>query len=219
MLIVLGWEARTLLSRLIVLVVPFALLVACNNESTTAPPLTGPVSFIAVNDLIAPVTISVDGSPYAIVSSGRTTPLTVPAGTRLTWTSAKPADAFGQKIDDEIGDVTVNVSAINGALEITNVIGDYTYFTARIFNFTDIAVSIGVFDGAKVWCAALLPKGTTSGPGFIVTGYYRLLPATELRAYPAAPDCTGRYVTWPSSQMTGLEAKSGLLTLSLESTT
>jgi hypothetical protein len=211
-------EGRTLLRRSTTLAVPFALFVACSGDSTMPEPPSGPVSFVAANDLIAPVTISADGSPYVILSSGRTTPITLPAGTRLTWTSAKPADAQGQKILDEIGEVRVHVPGSSGTLEITNVIGDYTYFTARIFNFTDSAVSVGVFDGTKVWCAAFLPRATTGGPGFTLTGYYRLLPATELRAYTATADCTGRYVTWPSSQMTGLQAKSGLLTLSLEST-
>jgi hypothetical protein len=212
------WEAQTLLKRSTTLVVPFALLASCSGESTMPVPPIGPVTFVVANDLIAPVTISLDGSPYVIISSGRTTPITVPASARVTWTSAKPADAHGQKIPDEIGDVRLNVAAVGGSLEITNIIGDQTFFTARIFNFTDIAVSVGVFDGTKVWCASFLPAATASNPGFTVIGYYRLLPATELRAYTATADCTGRYVTWPSSQITGLEAKSGLLTLSLEST-
>jgi hypothetical protein len=211
-------EGRTLLTRSTVLAVPFALFVACSGDSTMLEPFSGPVSFVASNDLIAPVTISADGSPYVILSSGRTTPITLPAGTRLTWTSAKPADAQGRRIPDEIGEVRVNVPGMSGTLEITNVIGDQTYFTARIFNFTDDAVSVGVFDGTRVWCASFLPAATLSGPGFTVTGYYRLVPATELRAYTTTVDCTGPYVTWPSSQMIGLQPKSGLLTLSLEST-
>ena len=182
------------------------------------PTQTGPVTFRAANDLIAPVTVKVDGSPYLILSSGRSTQVTLPANTRLTWTSAKPADAQGQMIPDEIGEQTVDVSSITGALEITNVIGSQTYFTARIFNFTNKRVSVGVFEGSTLWCAALLPASTASGPGFTVIGYYRLLPATELRAYTASADCTGQYVPWPSSQLVGLEAKSGLLTLSLEPT-
>ncbi|MFL5615890.1 MAG: hypothetical protein ACJ796_19660 [Gemmatimonadaceae bacterium] len=210
-------EAETLLTRFR-LVVPFTLLVACSGESTTPVPPIGPVTFVVANDLIAPVTFSVDGSPYVILSSGRTTSITVSASSRLTWTSAKPADAQGQRIPDEIGDVRVNVAGLGGSLEITNVIGDQTYFTARIFNFTGGPVSIGVFDGTKVWCASLLPAATMSGPGFTVIGYYRLLPATELRAYTTTANCSGPYVTWPSSQITGLQANSGLLTLSLEST-
>src|SRR5437660_1198691 len=83
---------------------------------------TGPVTFIAANDLVAPVTLSVDGSPYAILSFGRTTQITLPANARLTWTSSKPADAHGEMIADEIGVIKVDVSAITGALEITNVI-------------------------------------------------------------------------------------------------
>lgn len=211
-------EAQTLLTRSTPLVVSFTLLAACSGESTMPVPPIGPVTFVVENDLIAPITISLDGSPYVIVSSGRATPITVPASSRVTWTSAKPADAHGQKIPDEIGDVRLNVAAVGGSLEITNVIGDQTFFTARIFNFTSSAVSIGVFDGTKVWCASLLPAATVSNAGFTVIGYYRLLPATELRAYTTTADCTGRYVTWPSSQITDLQAKSGLLTLSLEST-
>ena len=193
-----------------------ALVAACSGDSAMVPTQTGPVTFRAANDLIAPVTIKVGGQPYLILSSGRSTSVTLPANTRLTWTSAKPADALGQMIPDEIGEQTVDVSSILGALEITNVIDNQTYFTARIFNFTSTAVSIGVFEGSTLWCAALLPGASAGVPGFTLIGYYRLLAATELRAYTTSANCTGAYVAWPSSQLNGLEAKSGLLTLSLE---
>lgn len=181
-----------------------------------APLPAGNVTFLAANDLVAPVTISIDGSPYAILSSGRTTQLTLPWNTRLTWTSAKPADMQGQLIPDEIGEQHVDVSAISGALEFTNIIGNQTYFTARIFNFTNRRVSIGVWDGGKVWCASVLPEASATNPGFTVIGYYRLLPVTELRAYMETTTCSGSFVSWPSSQLTSYEAKSGLLTLSLD---
>jgi hypothetical protein len=211
-------EARTLSRQWCFVMGTFALLAACGGDGGMLPTQTGPVTFRAANDLIAPVTIKVDGSPYLILSSGRSTQVTLPANTRLTWTSAKPADGHGQMIPDEIGEQTVDVSSITGALEITNVIGSQTYFTARIFNFTSTRVSIGVFEGSALWCAALLPEASAGGPGFTLIGYYRLLPATEMRAYTASADCTGPYVPWPSSQLTAFEAKSGLLTLSLEPT-
>ena len=210
-------EGRTFSRQWILGIGAFAQL-ACSGDNVMVPTQTGPVTFRAANDLVAPVTIKVDGSPYLILSSGRSTQVTLPANTRLTWTSAKPADAHGQMIPDEIGEQTVDVSSILGALEITNVIGSQTYFTARIFNFTNTRVSIGVFEGSTLWCAALLPGASAGGPGFTLIGYYRLLPATEVRAYTTSADCTGAYVTWPSSQLTGLQAKSGLLTLSLEPT-
>ena len=211
-------EAATFTRQLCFGMGTLALFAACGGDSVTVPLQTGPVTFRAANDLVAPVTIRVGGQPYVILSSGRSTQVTLPANTRLTWTSAKPADAQGQLIPDEIGEQAVDVSSITGALEITNVIGDQTYFTARIFNFTNRAVSIGVFEGSTLWCAALLPAASASGPGFTVIGYYRLLAATELRAYSASANCTGAYAPWPSSQLSGLEAKSGLLTLSLEPT-
>jgi hypothetical protein len=207
-------EARTF-SRQCCFVTATIMLTACSNESVMLPIQTGPVSFQAANDLIAPVTIKADGSPYIILSSGRSAPLTLPANTRLTWTSAKAADAHGQMIPDEIGEQSVAVLPSSGTLEITNIIGSYTYFTARIFNYTSVRVSIGVVQESTLWCAALLPAASTGVPGFILTGYYRLLPTTEIRAYTASAACTGTYVAWPSSQFTALEAKSGLLTLSL----
>jgi hypothetical protein len=191
------------------------LLAACSSESVTLPIQAGPVSFQVANDLIAPVTINVDGSPYLILSGGRSAPVTVPANSRLTWTSAKPADAHGERIPDEIGEQSVPVTSIRGTLEITNVIGSQTYFTARIFNFTSTRVSIGVFQESTLWCAALLPAATSGVPGFTLTGYYRLLPSTELRAYTTSADCTGAYVPWSSSQLSSVDAKSGLVTLSL----
>jgi hypothetical protein len=193
-------------------------LAACGGEGGVAAPNDGLVTFTVANDLIAPVTITVNGSAYAIVSSGRSLQLTLPATTRLVWTSAKPADALGNKIDDQVGDITVAVAAINGTLELTNVIENQTYFTARLFNFTNTRVSIGVFDGSKVWCAAVLPEQSPTAPGFVLIGYYKLLPTTEVRAYTTATDCTGAFVPWPGAQLTDLQAKSGLLTLSLEPT-
>lgn len=195
-----------------------ALLDGCGSDSAMLGVPTGKVTFLAVNNLIAPVTISVDGSPYVILSNGRTTQITLPASTQLTWTSAKPADAEGQMIPDEIGVEHVDVGSISGTFEITNVIGNQTYFTARIFNFTNLRVSIAVWDGTKVWCAAVLPAATQTAPGFTLIGYYRLLSTTDLRAYATTTNCTGSFVSWPSSQLTGLEPKSGMLTLSLEPT-
>ena len=211
-------EARTFTRHLCFEAATFALLAACSSDNVMVPAQTGPVTFRAANDLIAPVTIKVKGQPYVILSSGRSTQVTLPANTRLTWTSAKPADAHGQMVPDEIGEQAVDVSSILGALEITNVIDNQTYFTARIFNFTTTSVSIGVFEGSTLWCAALLPGATPGGPGFTLIGYYRLLATTEVRAYTASADCTGSYVAWPSSQLSDFQAKSGLLTLSLEPT-
>ena len=208
-------EARTFSRQWCFIRASIVLLAACNGESTTLPIQTGPVSFEAANALIAPVTIKVDGSPYLILLSGRSGPLTVPANSRLSWTSSKTADVHGQVIPDEIGEQTVPVFSTGRVLEITNVIGSQTYFTARIFNFTSTRVSIGVLQESTLFCAALLPASSSGVPGFTLTGYYRLLPSTEVRAYTASEDCTGAYVRWPSSQLTGLEEKSGLLTLSL----
>jgi len=174
------------------------------------------VRFVATNDLLAPVTILVDGAPYAILSNGKSTGLNLSSRVHLTWTSAKPADARGQPIPDQIGEVNVTITAINGVLEITNVIDDQTYITASIFNHTASPVSIGVFDGSAVSCASQLPAASQNAVGFTQTGYYRLTPATEFRAY-ATPDCTGPYSPWPSSQLAGFEAKSGVVTLSLTS--
>lgn len=207
-----------MINKCLAALLPILVLGACDGASTLTVPNDEPVTFLVANDLIAPVTITVNGSPYAILSTGRSMQLTLPATTRLVWTSAKPADSYGNRIDDQVGDITVNVAAINGTLELTNIIDNETYFTARLFNFTNTRVSIGVFDGAKVWCAAVLPEQSPTAPGFVVIGYYKLLPVTEVRAYTTATDCTGPYVPWPGAQLTDLQAKSGLITLSLEPT-
>jgi hypothetical protein len=210
-------EARTFRIKGLFATVAALSVVGCQHEATTLPlSESRRITFAATNYLIAPVTIAVDGSPYAIVSAGNTTQMTLPASTRLTWTSAKPANAQGERIPDEIGEQQVDVAGISGALEITNLIGKQTYFTARIFNFTNTRVSIGVYDGEKVWCAAALPAQSATAPGFTLIGYYRLLSQTELRAYTTSLACTGAYASWPSSELAGMEPKSGLLTLSLE---
>jgi hypothetical protein len=195
------------------------LATACGRD--IADPAAGdvPIRFQVSNALIAPVTVSVDGTPYAILTSGKATSITVPGSAQwLTWTSAKPAGPDGAPIPDQIGEVKVSISGINGALEIANVIDDQTYITARVFNATNAQVAIGVTDGSNLYCAGVVPAGSTDGAkGFVQIGYYRLLPSTEVRAYRDALRCTGPYVAWPSSQLAAFMAKSGLLTLLLES--
>jgi len=52
--------------------------------------------------------------------------------------------------------------------------------------------------------------------GFTQIGYYRLLPATEIRAYREPTNCTGPYFSWPLSELRKFDEKSGLLVLSLD---
>jgi hypothetical protein len=194
-----------------------AMAAACGSEGVTSSTEDFPVRFVVSNALLAPVTISIDGNPHVILTGGRSTGLTVPSTAQwLTWTSAKPMDSNGRPIPDDVGEVEVAISGINGVLEITNVIADQKYITARVFNNTNVQVSIGVYDGASVSCAGVLPAAT-SLRGFVQIGYYRLTPATEVRAYRDAPGCTGAHNAWPSSELTGFASKSGLLTLSLDS--
>ena len=194
-----------------------ALLVVACSDGVTPAQGDFPVRFLVSNALISPVTVSIDGTPYAILTSGKSTQLTVSSQAQwLTWTSAKPAGSDGQPFLDDIGEVKVPISGINGALEISNVIGDQTYITARLLNLTTTQVSIGVYDGHTLTCAGVLPAATASASGFVQIGYYRLLSATEVRAYRDG-GCTGPHVPWPSSQLAGFTAKSGLLTLSLTS--
>jgi hypothetical protein len=192
---------------------------ACGSGTSGLAPDDYPIRFEVSNALIAPVTVSVDGTPYAILSNGKATLITAPSGAQwLTWTSAKPAGPDGQAIPDQIGEVRIPVSGINGSLEIANVIDDQTYITARVFNATSAQVSIGVTDGTTLYCAGVVPAASTDGVrGFVQIGYYRLLPSTEVRAYHDAASCTGRYSAWRSSQLMGFAAKSGLLTLVLDS--
>ena len=201
--------------RLVVL--PVAVLVAgCGGDTSVAAPAEFNVRFVATNDLLAPVTILVDGSPYAILSNGKSVNLSLSSKARVTWTSAKPADANGQMIPDQIGEVNVAVTAINGVLDITNVIDDQTYITASIFNHTASPVSIGVYDGTSVSCASQLPGGSQNTSGFTQTGYYRLLSSTQFRAYRTS-NCTGEYIAWPASDLLAFEPKSGRVMLTLTS--
>jgi len=194
-----------------------AVLVSCTRAGDTAAPADFPIHFQVTNDLVAPVTIAIDGTPVAILSSGKGTPLTVSSSAQwLTWTSAKPAGADGVPIPDHIGQVKIPISGIGAVLEIRNVIDDQTYVTARIFNATRAQVSIGVFDGFAVACAGVLPAATTDGAnGLVQIGYYRLSPATEVRAYRDASRCDGPYVAWPASTLKAYAANSGLLLLTL----
>lgn len=199
--------------RLVVLPV-MVLVTGCGGNAAMTTPTAFSVRFVATNDLLAPVTILVDGSPYAILSNGRSVDLNLSSKARVTWTSAKPADANGQMIPDQIGEVNVAVTAIHGVLDITNVIDDQTYITASIFNHTASPVSIGVFDGISVSCASQLPGASQSTSGFTQTGYYRLVASTQFRAYRAS-NCTGDYIAWPSSELAAFEPKSGRVILTL----
>lgn len=197
------------------MLVGFALTASCSGDSPSAPAVYT-TQFTATNELIAPITILVDGLPNVILANGMSAPVTVSTRSHVTWTSAKPADATGHAIPDEIGINEISVHGTNAVLEITNVINDQPYFTASVHNYTNITVSIGVFDGSTVACAAVLPAAQSS-PGFVQTGYYRLTASTELRAYLNANGCTGSFVTWPSSQLSGYAPKSGWLQVALTS--
>ena len=190
--------------------------VACGGGETGVMPGFR-VQFGVSNNLLAPVAIAIDGVAHINLSGGGRASLSVASSAQwLSWNSAKPMDSDGQPIQDDIGEVTVAVSGINGALEITNVIKDQTYITAQIHNLTTAPVSIGVSDGSAVSCAARLPGASSARTGYTQIGYYRLLAATELRAYRDPAACTGPYVSWTAAQIRSFAPKSGLVVLALE---
>jgi hypothetical protein len=192
-------------------------LAACDSGKSTTSPGDFPIRLLVSNALIAPVTVAVDGVPAVILTNGKSSTITVSSRSQwLTWTSAKPADASGQPIFDDIGEVKIAVSGINGSLEIGNVIGDQTYITARVFNLTTTPVSIGVYNGTAVSCAAALPGASGAVSGFTQIGYYRLTQATEVRAYRDPTRCSGPFLAWSSTLLASFQSKSGLLTLILE---
>jgi hypothetical protein len=164
------------------------------------------VRFVVTNQLAAPVTIAIDGTISLILGIGASSGLTVSSTAQLlTWTSAKPTDATGVPIPDDI------------VLEITNVINDTTYVTAQMVNPTSAQVAIGVYDGQTVTCASVLRAASGNVAGFTKIGYYRLLAGTEIRAYHDQAHCTGPYVAWPASQLMQFAPKSGLISLVLMS--
>lgn len=205
-----------MLLRNLVVMVAVALGTACehNPVSTDGPAYT--IRFSLSNQLLAPVTLSVDGEPHVSLLGGGSANVAVPSTARwLSWTSAKPAGADGVPIPDDIGEVKIAVAGLSTALEISNVIGNQAYITASIFNSTTAAVSIGVYDGASVLCASELPARADAARGFTQIGYYKLLPATEIRAYSSPSGCTGSFVSWSSSQLRSFKDKSGQVMLTL----
>ncbi len=211
-------SAVTESTRVLVLASVWSLTAACAGDAGSSPAQPGDyvVRFIVTNDLAAPITIAVDGTVSAILSSGSSTGLTVsPTAQWLTWTSAKPTDSAGTPIPDDIGQVQVRVSGISTALQITNLINDTTYVTAQIFNETSARVSIGVYDGSRLSCASVLRAMSGTVSGFTKLGYYRLLPATEIRAYRDPDNCTGPYVTWRAPALAAFSPGSGLVNLVL----
>ncbi len=189
---------------------------ACERQATS-PTTPFAVRFDATNHLVSPVTISIDSTPLVIVMGGKTASLTVSSTAKwLTWISAKAAGSNGLMIPDDISEVKLPIAGIGAVLDISNIINDQAYITAMIYNSTNASVSIGVYDGMSVTCAAELPAATSTSRGFTQIGYYRLLAATEVRAYSAPSGCTGSFVAWPRSQLRTFATKSGLLTLTLD---
>ena len=197
-----------------------ATLAACGGGATDVPstPSSEPLRFQVSNALIAPVVVRVDGDPLVILNAGASSGVGVRRSAQwLTWTSAKPTDAAGRPIPDDIGEVRVRVAGVGPAFEISNVIDGLPHFTAGVVNRSGKAAEIGVFDGAKVACAGALPATGRDGQlGFVQTGYYRLGSDTELRAYRDGSGCTGPYVAWPRAALAGFSAKAGALALSLD---
>ena len=188
---------------------------ACANPSVTDA-TESPIRFSVSNELLAPVTLAVDGTPHVALLGGGSANVAVPSTAKwLTWTSAKPAGSDRIPIPDDIGEVRVSVASLGTALEISNMIDGQSYFTASVYNSTDTPVTIAVFDGKAVFCASDLPAAVETRAGFTQIGYYKQLPPTEVRAYRGGSDCTGPYVSWPSSQLKAKD-KSGWVALTLQ---
>lgn len=191
-------------------------IAACGGESTSVTGSDGVVRFLATNELLAPVTISIDDNAAAILSSGRSREIAAGPSQWVTWESAKPADRYGVLIPDDFVPVKLRVSGISASLEITNVVNDTAYITASIFNETTSEASIGIFDGHAVICASWLPAKSGAVHGFTQTGYYRYRPAvTEFRAYRDPTQCAGPYSAWPLSAVAAFAPRSGLVVLTL----
>jgi hypothetical protein len=206
------------LGRCLAATILLVLVAGCKGDPPTASVRPGDfvLRFQVVNQLLAPITIAIDDTVSAILSNGKSSGLAVsPKAQWLTWTSSKPTDSTGVPILDDVGEVKVRVSGIGPVLEITNIINDITYITPQFFNRTTTRVELGVYDGSTVSCASVLLGASGTVNGFTKLGYYRLLAATEIRAYRDASHCTGPYVSWPSSQLAGFSPKSGLVTLTL----
>lgn len=197
-----------------VTVVVIALAAACAGDGASNVPTVYTAQFTLSNALIAPITILVDGEPNVMLNNGMTATVAASTRSHVTWRSAKPADALGHMIPDDIGENSINVFGTGQVFEITNIINDQPYFTASIFNQTNTVVSIGVYDGQTVTCAGVLPAASTRA-GFVQIGYYRVTPVTELRAYNNPTSCTGSYAVWPPSEISQYAPKSGLLRLTL----
>lgn len=190
-----------------------ALASACDKFA--APPAV--VRLTVTNGLVAPITLSVDDAPILGLQAFASAPIAVPSSaTWLTWASAKPLDARGRLIPDDVADVRIALASLDRVLEINNVIGGNIYVTARFINRTAVPVAIAVYDGARVSCASRLPAGSAGSTGFTQIGYYRLLPTTEIRAYRDPERCEGAYAAWSPSQIRAFAPGSGLLTLTLD---
>lgn len=195
-----------------------ALAAACSTARDPSGPGEFPVRAIVANRLIAPIAISVDGVPVVGLQGGGSSGITFSSSAQLlTWTSAKPLSSDGRVIDDDIGEVRISLASIGRALEIGNVIDNQTYITARIVNYTDVPTAIGVSDGVYVSCGVPLPAAAGGVRGFTQTGYYRLLPTTEIRAYRDPTRCAGPYTPWPAAELRAFSPSSGLVILSLTS--
>jgi hypothetical protein len=214
-----GCQRRTCPARGLGAAILIALAGGCESDHAAASaPVDSALRFIVTNQLLAPVVIAIDDTVNLYLINGQSGGVAASRKAQwLTWTSSKPTDFDGTPIPDDIGKVTVRVSGIGFALEINNVIQDTTYITGEFLNHTNVRVTIGVYDGSVVSCASVLPAASSTVVGFTKIGYYRLLPATEIRAYRDGSRCTGPYVSWPTSQLTHFNPKSGLVSLALTS--
>src|SRR5579859_3711230 len=75
--------------------------------------------FVVTNQLLAPISISIDDTATLILQNGQSGPVTVsPVAQWLTWTSAKATDFNGIPIPDDIGVVRIPVAGIGDTLQI-----------------------------------------------------------------------------------------------------
>lgn len=198
------------------------LLSACGGggEKTTAPtPPPPPITLLVKNYLYVPVALSSGGVGYGTLSGGNgfgpaQVSLTLPGSAssldvavqplRFSDGSAIPSDLTG-------GSFTLG-SGTNITANITNVLSGQQYVMASFSNQSGSSLMVAVAQGGVVQCIGTWPA-VTSAVELGWLGYYRLNSTTEIRLYNAGTQCSGAYLYWNATALSGYSTNSGVVLL------
>ncbi|MBI2815387.1 MAG: matrixin family metalloprotease [Acidobacteria bacterium] len=178
------------------------------------PPTTRTITLIVTNRLVYPINLFANGAAIGSVpgSATRTASAQVPTvALSLSWVLVRPrVGGTGPEIGEQMsGTFQIANPKDTEVLIVDNIVGDQWYFVPFINNRTSSDLLMEVNGGLQSQnrCNCVAPAFTD-----VAIGYYRLFSTSNVRAYRADSNYTGRY-TYFDNFVPFVENQTGILRL------